>query len=320
MDKSLFSVPSFQLPAPLSSDNSLYSNNALFGTSVKQSPSLAEYFQEHQTKAFPTASVTCLGPPPGLEDFVKSEDAASMPTEAEAARLNFEMDAGINNLAEIEAVRANFVVDDVAHDFEIPQLFESEMPSQNLRTHLQAAGDEVLQAMQQLPHESSFSLLLDEASQQFPGTFFDAPQGFESQELFMSSLPQSQAWDSCMEAAPPMDALLAVDPDYCVADWDPSAEEQFNMQFPAEDFQSSWHLQHNSVQEAEIGAMECPTVGSQAHFFGTCRPCAFFYTKGCGNGVLCSFCHLCDEGERKRRAKDKRVAKRVTVWSDPTIF
>jgi len=62
--------------------------------------------------------------------------------------------------------------------------------------------------------------------------------------------------------------------------------------------------------EPLLGSPECPTVGSEGHWLGTCKPCAFLYTKGCSNGALCSFCHLCDAGEKKRRAKDKRVVLR----------
>jgi len=62
---------------------------------------------------------------------------------------------------------------------------------------------------------------------------------------------------------------------------------------------------------AELGSPECPTVGSQGHWLGVCKPCAFLHTKGCGNGVLCSFCHICNKGEKKRRSKDKRAAMRT---------
>lgn len=66
----------------------------------------------------------------------------------------------------------------------------------------------------------------------------------------------------------------------------------------------------------ELGSMQCPTVGSQDHYFGTCRPCAFLFTKGCANGVSCPFCHLCDFGERKRRAKVNRAQKKMAAkWS-----
>jgi len=64
--------------------------------------------------------------------------------------------------------------------------------------------------------------------------------------------------------------------------------------------------------EPVIGSAECPTVGSQGHRFGACKPCAFMYTKGCGNGVNCSFCHLCEPGEKKRRAKENQAAHRMT--------
>eukprot|EP00929_Paragymnodinium_shiwhaense_P061717 TRINITY_DN3084_c0_g1_i2.p1 TRINITY_DN3084_c0_g1~~TRINITY_DN3084_c0_g1_i2.p1 ORF type:complete len:384 (+),score=71.73 TRINITY_DN3084_c0_g1_i2:83-1234(+) len=61
-----------------------------------------------------------------------------------------------------------------------------------------------------------------------------------------------------------------------------------------------------------LGSSEMPTVGSAVHGTGECRPCAFFWKpQGCGNGVNCSFCHLCDSGEKKRRAKDKKVALRM---------
>jgi len=70
-----------------------------------------------------------------------------------------------------------------------------------------------------------------------------------------------------------------------------------------------------SPSQPQLGAPDCPTFGSQGHKFGTCKPCAFLYTKGCGNGVLCPFCHLCDAGEKKRRQKDKHAAiKQARQW------
>lgn len=67
------------------------------------------------------------------------------------------------------------------------------------------------------------------------------------------------------------------------------------------------------VAEANLGSPGYPTAGSQHHGFGTCTPCAFVHTKGCGNGVLCPFCHLCKPEERKRRAKDRRAVKRFSI-------
>jgi len=52
---------------------------------------------------------------------------------------------------------------------------------------------------------------------------------------------------------------------------------------------------------------ECPTVGSAGHYNGTCKPCAFLYTKGCQNGMQCEFCHLCPPTEKRRRQKEKQA-------------
>jgi hypothetical protein len=60
--------------------------------------------------------------------------------------------------------------------------------------------------------------------------------------------------------------------------------------------------------EPELGSSELPTMGSAGHKWGTCQPCAFLYKRGCENGVHCSFCHLCDSGEKKRRRQEK-IAK-----------
>jgi len=60
----------------------------------------------------------------------------------------------------------------------------------------------------------------------------------------------------------------------------------------------------------QLGSPECPTLGSHGHWFDACKPCAFLYTKGCSNGILCQFCHLCDADAKKRRIREKRAAIR----------
>lgn len=62
--------------------------------------------------------------------------------------------------------------------------------------------------------------------------------------------------------------------------------------------------------EPELGSPELPTVGSRGHRLGTCRPCAFLYTKGCANNTECDFCHLCEPGEKKRRSKQRQSDRR----------
>jgi hypothetical protein len=58
-------------------------------------------------------------------------------------------------------------------------------------------------------------------------------------------------------------------------------------------------------QQIELGSETLPTVGSAGHRIGKCKPCAFLYKKGCLNGMACPFCHLCEEGEKQRRQKER---------------
>lgn len=70
-----------------------------------------------------------------------------------------------------------------------------------------------------------------------------------------------------------------------------------------------------ALAEPELGTPGIPTKGSVGHWSGNCKPCAFFYTKGCGNGVDCQFCHLCPAGEKKRRQKEKvAVTREMRRW------
>lgn len=57
--------------------------------------------------------------------------------------------------------------------------------------------------------------------------------------------------------------------------------------------------------EAAPGSEELPSVGSAQHGEGRCKPCAFVHSKGCADGPLCQFCHMCDAGEKKRRQREK---------------
>mmetsp|Transcript_23544 Transcript_23544/g.44437 ORF Transcript_23544/g.44437 Transcript_23544/m.44437 type:complete len:238 (-) Transcript_23544:358-1071(-) len=60
--------------------------------------------------------------------------------------------------------------------------------------------------------------------------------------------------------------------------------------------------------EPAPGSFELPSIGSERHYSGDCRPCAFLHSRGCQNGAMCSFCHLCDRGEKKRRQKAKKAS------------
>lgn len=69
----------------------------------------------------------------------------------------------------------------------------------------------------------------------------------------------------------------------------------------------------DALPEPTLGSPEMPTVGSRTHRIGTCKPCAFLHTKGCNNGEQCSFCHLCEPGEKKRRQREKRLQQQINT-------
>lgn len=64
----------------------------------------------------------------------------------------------------------------------------------------------------------------------------------------------------------------------------------------------------------EPGSKELPTVGSEGHRNGTCKPCAFRWkAEGCKNGVECAFCHLCCPGERRWRRKQRLASQAFRI-------
>mmetsp|Transcript_29608 Transcript_29608/g.61131 ORF Transcript_29608/g.61131 Transcript_29608/m.61131 type:complete len:292 (-) Transcript_29608:210-1085(-) len=65
-----------------------------------------------------------------------------------------------------------------------------------------------------------------------------------------------------------------------------------------------------SAKSAVLGSPELPSRGSALHAWRACKPCAFVFQEGCQNKEQCDFCHLCEPGERKRRKKERRLAKR----------
>jgi len=57
--------------------------------------------------------------------------------------------------------------------------------------------------------------------------------------------------------------------------------------------------------DSELGKPLLPTMGSKLHYTQECKPCAFMFKDGCKSGISCTFCHLCEPGEKKKRKKDK---------------
>jgi len=86
------------------------------------------------------------------------------------------------------------------------------------------------------------------------------------------------------------------------------------------------------LDDSEVGSVEVPTLGSKSHYLNQCKPCAFLYKEeGCRSGIGCTFCHLCEPGEKKRRKKEKQtvvrsmrqlrhsVAASWNAWTTPTF-
>jgi hypothetical protein len=53
------------------------------------------------------------------------------------------------------------------------------------------------------------------------------------------------------------------------------------------------------------------SMGSALHDAGRCKPCAFVHSKGCTDGAMCQFCHLCEPGEKKRRQREKLKCRKA---------
>lgn len=83
----------------------------------------------------------------------------------------------------------------------------------------------------------------------------------------------------------------------------------------AEDVDSRWiepdeePIKSQSLPNLPLEAGERDSVGSAAHGTGECTPCAWFWKPdSCLNAKDCRYCHLCPDGELKKRKKQK-VAK-----------
>lgn len=62
---------------------------------------------------------------------------------------------------------------------------------------------------------------------------------------------------------------------------------------------------------ASPGSEELPSIGSARHSDRLCNPCSFSNVTICKQEFLCTFCHLCEPGERKRRKKERRKIARA---------
>mmetsp|Transcript_73133 Transcript_73133/g.136700 ORF Transcript_73133/g.136700 Transcript_73133/m.136700 type:complete len:181 (-) Transcript_73133:83-625(-) len=67
-----------------------------------------------------------------------------------------------------------------------------------------------------------------------------------------------------------------------------------------------------AVQAGE--SVPVPSVGSEKHGIGECRPCAWFWKPlGCRSGSSCTYCHLCTKEEFEQKAAARKKA-RAARW------
>jgi hypothetical protein len=66
----------------------------------------------------------------------------------------------------------------------------------------------------------------------------------------------------------------------------------------------------DAIAEPELGSSEKPTVGSAGHRLGACKPCAFYHTKGCGNGWSVAFV-TCARQEKRSAVRKKSLPRSV---------
>jgi len=225
-----------------------------------------------------------VGRPSSLEGFFEDRQTQSCPVSG------ISLPPGLEDLVEPEEAAARFVAIEAAHRREAE--FQS--------TSTFGLPYSQFEGFPDTPFCSQTPQFLPPATQQLPFDFrpFDAPGLPPLMVSPNQARPLPILLDSLLAAQSPPQSKQS-----------PYFNAQFN-EFHPTPAPPAWAAQHDeALPEPELGSPECPTIGSKAHFYGTCKPCAFLYTKGCSNGASCPFCHLCDAGEKKRRSKDKRAVK-----------
>jgi len=71
----------------------------------------------------------------------------------------------------------------------------------------------------------------------------------------------------------------------------------------------SHHGRPKAAADLEDTAGHMPSIGSRAHAWRQCKPCAFHMKDGaaCRNDAECRFCHLCGPNEKKQRRKERKL-------------
>jgi len=225
---------------------------------------------------------TDVGRPSSLDGFFQERQTKSCPASG------ISLPPGLEDLVEPEEAAARLFAIEVAR-------------------HRDAEARDTFKSTSTLGFPSHFGGCLDAPLPSEPPQFL--PPSPQRQIQF--SIPWQQPLLVSLNQAPPLplllDSLLS-EQSAPHAKPSPYLHSPFSTSCPPP-AQQAWSAQHaQELPEPVVGLPECPTVGSKGHFYGTCKPCAFLYTKGCTNGASCPFCHMCDAGEKNRRTKEKRSA------------
>jgi len=285
-----------------------FANDAFLGTDVRRQTSLQAFFEERKIQSCPTSSI---GLPPGLEDLVKPEDAAArlVAFESEVNELPPAADmlpAGLFD-APLDCEAPEFLpsFQSAPLDFNAPEF----LPLLQ-RAPLDCNAPEFLPSLQRAPLDcnapeflpSFQSNTLDCEVPEFLPSFQQSEHYFTVHSGVLSTSPSlhpQQHQSFVLDLA----AVLASQAQRTPTQQEPFLDGQC-LPTPALEVQSC------SSDSEFVSSHDCPTLGSQGHWQGNCRPCAFLYTRGCASGASCAFCHLCGAGEKKRRAKEARVARK----------
>lgn len=73
---------------------------------------------------------------------------------------------------------------------------------------------------------------------------------------------------------------------------------------------ASTQVLNNTRQKAQAEV----SAGSESHGTGECKPCAWFWKPGgCKKDTECLYCHLCPEGEHRRKKKEKNAMMKEKI-------
>jgi len=290
--KSSAEIPEINYPSPLVVRNTFLDHSECSPTS------LADFFQEREIQSCPASGIMA---PPGLEhlgSIVESEAGDDFMPEMPD---NFMATPGkVSGLPDFE-YPSPFVVHNTFLDTKDVKNLGSlaEFMPDRLAKSCPASGMGCPPGLSSVSQSfaSGLSSFMGEAEEKQEAEWLPVPPPYEP------VLPHLRC------GVPPPPPLMAA-PGLAPPQQLPPAMEAFVP--PPPPMQAPQLRIWEALPDSSLGSAEMPTVGSAGHHLGTCKPCAFAFTKGCGSGVSCQFCHLCEPGEKKRRQKLKHAVAKIS--------